>query len=207
MSVLSENKSPQWVLASGNQGKLKEFRRLLADFPVDVLPQSEFDVVEAEETGLSFIENAILKARNAAGQTGLPAIADDSGLEVAALNGEPGIYSARYSEDIAGDSRNDQTNNQKLLSKLEGREDRRARFVCALAMVKHANDPTPVVCVDYWNGEILESPTGAGGFGYDPLFFVPEQKCSAAELNPDLKAKLSHRGQAMNKFLKMLTLD
>lgn len=199
-----EAKEKRWVIATGNKGKLKEFSRLFADTGIEILAQTELGVKEAEENGLSFIENSILKARNASAQTGLPAIADDSGLEVAALNGEPGIYSARYSTDIAGDDCNDETNNKKLLKRLEGIDDRRARFVCALSFVRHAKDPTPIVAVAYWNGRILQEPGGTEGFGYDPLFYVESHACTSAELAPDVKNKMSHRGQALSKFMQML---
>jgi len=194
----------EWVLASGNQGKIKEFQKLFDLLSIKIIPQSEFQVQEIEETGLSFVENAILKARNAAKQTNLPAIADDSGLEVSALKGEPGIYSARYSAPEYGAEASDSTNNQKLLSRMTGVSDRSARFVCALALVKHADDPTPVVSVAYWQGEILEAPSGNAGFGYDPLFYLPDRQCSAAELAAEEKAKMSHRGQALASFLKQI---
>ena len=193
-----------WVIATGNQGKLKEFRRLFADTGIEILAQADLGVKEAEETGLSFIENSILKARNASEQTGLAAIADDSGLEVSALEGEPGIYSARYSCDIEGEAYNDDTNNKKLLDRLEGVSDRRARFVCALSFVKHAKDPTPIVAVGYWEGRILEAPSGSEGFGYDPLFYVESEGCTSAELSPETKNAISHRGQALSSFMTML---
>lgn len=197
-------KENRWVIATGNKGKLKEFRRLFADTGIEILAQTELGVTEAEENGLSFIENSILKARNASGQTGLPAIADDSGLEVAALNGEPGIYSARYSSDIAGDACNDATNNKKLLDRLQGVDDRSARFVCALSFVRHVKDPTPIVAVAYWKGRILQEPRGTAGFGYDPLFYIESHACTSAELAPDVKNRISHRGQALSEFIRML---
>jgi XTP/dITP diphosphohydrolase len=196
----------QWVIASGNRGKLAEFSRLFKPFTIKVKPQHEFAVPDAEETGLSFIENAIIKARNAAAYSGLPAIADDSGLEVDALQGQPGIYSARFSRDEHGTSASDETNNQKLLRLLEGveQEQRSARFVCALAFMRHAKDPTPVVCTGYWLGHILDAPCGESGFGYDPLFYVSDQQCASAQLSPELKNTISHRAVAMQKLLTAL---
>ncbi|MEW5755040.1 MAG: RdgB/HAM1 family non-canonical purine NTP pyrophosphatase [Pseudomonadota bacterium] len=190
------------VLATGNKGKVAEIARLLADLDLEILPQSAFNVVEAEEAGLTFIENAILKARNAARQTGLPAIADDSGLEVDALNGAPGIYSARY----AGPAATDADNNAKLLAALKDipKDRRTARFQCVMVYLRHAKDPTPLVCQGTWEGRILFAPQGAGGFGYDPLFYVPGQGCSSAELPPDLKNQLSHRGQALRRLVAAL---
>jgi XTP/dITP diphosphohydrolase len=190
------------VLASGNRGKLREFGELLAEHAIDVLPQSDFGVPETEETGLTFVENAILKARNAAAHTGLPAIADDSGLEVDFLNGAPGIYSARYAGD-AGDT----ANNGKLLRALEGveAEQRGARFQCLLVFLRHADDPTPVICQGTWEGRILSSEQGGAGFGYDPVFYVPGEGCSAAELSAERKNALSHRGQALRCLLGALT--
>ncbi|WP_415899873.1 XTP/dITP diphosphatase [Neptuniibacter sp. QD48_11] len=183
------------VLASGNKGKLKEFNQVLADLGVEVVPQSEFNVSDADETGLSFVENAILKARHAAEVTGLPALADDSGLEVDALQGAPGIYSARFS----GEGATDAKNNELLLEKLEGipSEQRSARFRCVLVFMRHANDPTPLICQGSWEGTILERASGSNGFGYDPLFWIPELEKASAELAPEQKNKLSHRGQAV----------
>jgi len=190
------------VLASGNQGKVREFRELLADHAVDIRPQSDFGVPDAEEIGLTFVENAILKARNAAAHTGLPAIADDSGLEVDFLNGAPGIYSARYAGD-AGSA----ANNAKLLHALEDVEqaERTARFQCLLVYLRHADDPTPIICQGTWEGTILTAPRGDAGFGYDPLFYVAEEGCSSAELSPERKNALSHRGQALRCLLAALT--
>lgn len=192
----------QWVLASGNKGKIRELSDLLRSFQVQVRAQSDWSVPEAEETGLSFVENAILKARHAARLTGLPALADDSGLEVMALNGAPGIYSARY----AGLPSDDGRNNQKLLQALAGVpvEQRGARFCCVLALVTHAEDATPLIAEGYWNGRILHEPQGSQGFGYDPLFFVPERGCSSAELLKDEKGAISHRGQALRELVRRL---
>ncbi len=190
------------VLASNNAGKVREFNQLLAGSEFEVVPQSEFQVEEIEETGLTFVENALLKARNAAQQTGLPAIADDSGLEVDALNGAPGIYSARY----AGGDASDRQNLEKLLEVLENvsDENRNARFQCLMIYLRHPADPTPGIFQGTWEGRILRTPQGSNGFGYDPVFYVPEQKCSSAELNPDLKNSLSHRGQALRRLIAVL---
>lgn len=184
------------VLATGNAGKLKELRALLADQPFEILSQKDLDVSDADETGLSFIENAILKARHAARLTGLPALADDSGLCVDALGGAPGIYSARY----AGMCVTDADNNRKLLETLRpyrGALPLAARFVCVLALVRHADDPLPLICQGEWEGEILDAPQGDQGFGYDPLFWVPSDGMSSAELPRERKNMLSHRGQAL----------
>lgn len=190
------------VLASGNQGKLAEFRQLLAPTPLEVLPQSALFVPEVEETGLSFVENAILKARNAARHAVLPAIADDSGLEVDALHGAPGIFSARF----AGPNADDAANNRKLLDLMRDvpEAERSARFQCVLVYLRHAEDPSPVICQGTWEGRLLSAPRGEGGFGYDPLFYLPDLDASAAELDPALKNRLSHRGQAMAKLLAAL---
>ena len=186
------------VLASGNKGKLAEFQAMFTDSKIEILPQSSFEVIEAEETGLSFIENAILKARNASAQTLMPALADDSGLAVQALKGAPGIFSARY----AGEPSNDLANIRKLLEDMASIEadQRQAQFICALAFVRHAEDPVPVVAVGYWNGEILSTPSGSEGFGYDPVFYVPSESCSAAQLSKARKNALSHRGQALKEL-------
>ncbi|MEM5536917.1 XTP/dITP diphosphatase [Neptuniibacter pectenicola] len=183
------------VLASGNKGKLNEFNRALSELNVEIIPQSQFNVPDADETGLSFVENAILKARHAAQITGLPALADDSGLEVDALDGAPGIYSARFSGANASDAKN----NALLLEKLNGlaAEQRTARFRCVLAFMRHANDPTPLICQGTWDGIILEEACGEQGFGYDPLFWLPELNSAAAQLSPTEKNKVSHRGQAV----------
>jgi len=190
------------VLASGNKGKLREINQILGGLGIEALPQSDFAVEDAEETGLSFVENAILKARHAARITGLPAIADDSGLEVDALNGAPGIYSARY----AGPGATDADNVQKLLQALEGvpEAERTARFQCLMVFMSHAEDPTPLICQGTWEGRILDRPRGENGFGYDPVFFVPTQNCAAAELPPEVKNRLSHRGQALGRLLTAL---
>jgi XTP/dITP diphosphohydrolase len=188
------------VLATGNAGKLKEIREIFSAVDVNIVAQSEFDTPEAIEDGLSFVENAIIKARNAAAFTGLPALSDDSGIEVDALNGEPGIHSARY----AG---NDESNIQRLVRELAGvpEEKRTARFQCVMVYIRHANDPVPVITQGVWEGRILEAVQGEGGFGYDPIFFVPERACSAAELSAEDKNSLSHRGKALRQMLKILS--
>jgi len=191
------------VLASNNKGKLREFNDMFSSMSINVLPQSEFDIEEVEESGLSFVENAILKARNAALHSGLPAIADDSGIEVDALQGAPGIYSARF----AGVGASDAENVEKLLRDLNGvpTEKRSARFQCLLVYMRHAKDPTPVICQGTWDGLILEAPQGDNGFGYDPVFFVPEKNCSSAQLSADVKHSMSHRGKAMQLLSAQLT--
>ncbi len=188
------------VLASGNQGKLREFSQLFADKNIQVIPQDVFDTIEAEENGLSFVENAILKARNACKFSGLPALADDSGLEVDALKGEPGIYSARY----AGPDASDEDNYLKLLAEMKDvpHERRTARFQCVLVYMRHENDPTPQVFQGSWEGQILTEPAGAEGFGYDPVFFVANEACSSAELSKERKNAISHRGQAIQELLR-----
>ena len=192
---MSEQQLPfrQLVLASNNAGKLKELQAMLGDH-IEVLPQSQFINEEAEETGLSFVENAILKARHAARASGLPALADDSGLAVDALDGAPGIYSARYA-----DNQGDAANNAKLLAALRDvpEAQRSARFICALALVRHADDPVPMICEGAWEGRILHAAQGEHGFGYDPLFLVPELGISSAEMPAEQKNQLSHRARAM----------
>ncbi|HAR75979.1 MAG TPA: non-canonical purine NTP pyrophosphatase, RdgB/HAM1 family [Psychrobacter sp.] len=198
----------QWVLASNNKGKLTEFKRLFAeaDLDVTVVPQGQLDIDDAIEDGLSFIENAIIKARHASRVSGLPAIADDSGLCVPALGNAPGIYSARY----AGEHGNDDKNNAKLVADLQPiraehpNELIKGMFVCVLAMVRHADDPLPIIAQGLWHGEILEVPLGDGGFGYDPLFWLPELQATAASLSATDKNSTSHRGQAIKQLLAQL---
>lgn len=191
------------VLASGNPGKLAELRALLGE-RITLHAQSEFGVTDAEETGLSFVENAILKARHAARASGLPTLADDSGLCVDALRGAPGLYSARY----AGHHGDSAANIDKLLRELDGVPDaeRSARFVCVLALLRHAEDPLPLIAQGIWEGRILRAPQGSGGFGYDPVFFSPAHGCSAAELPSDVKNRDSHRGLALAQLRAQLTL-
>jgi XTP/dITP diphosphohydrolase len=190
------------VLASGNAGKLRELTAMLQPLGWSVRPQSDWSVPEAVENGLSFIENALIKARHASRLTGLPALGDDSGLAVDALEGAPGIYSARY----AGEHANDKANNRKLLQALESvpEESRSAHFYCAMAAVRHAKDPAPLLAIGKWDGRILFAPSGEGGFGYDPLFDVPGENCSSAELAPEVKNRLSHRGKALAAMVEQL---
>ncbi|MFT6287930.1 MAG: XTP/dITP diphosphohydrolase [Alcanivorax sp.] len=188
------------VLASGNVGKLRELQSILKPLSVQLVSQSEFQVPEVEETGLTFVENALIKARAACEHTGLPAIADDSGLEVDYLKGAPGIHSARYS------GHGDSANNALLLKNLIGvpTVHRRARFQCVLVFLRHAFDPTPTICQGAWEGEILDNETGSQGFGYDPLFFLPQFGCSSAELAPEVKNRVSHRALASAQLLEVL---
>ncbi len=188
------------ILASGNQGKLREFYRILGSAGFEIAPQSDYDVVDVPETGLTFVENAIIKARNAAQQSGLPALADDSGIEVDALNGRPGIYSARYS------GKGDDANNQKLLEEMKDVPDdkRTARFRCCIVYMRHAEDPSPLIADASWEGKIMHELSGANGFGYDPLFFVPGHGTSSAELSPDEKNAISHRGKALQMILSLM---
>jgi len=188
------------VLASNNTKKLNELAALLAPLGIELVPQGVFDVPEAEEPHVTFLENALAKARHAARLTGLPALADDSGLCVAALGGAPGVHSARY----AGDPKSDERNNAKLLHVLQSETDRRAHFVSLLVLVRHADDPQPIVAEGEWHGEILGAPRGTGGFGYDPLFFDPESGVASAELSPEVKNQRSHRGKAMTALLEKL---
>lgn len=185
------------VLATGNPGKVNELANMLSPLNINVLPQSDFNVGEVAETGTTFVENAIIKARHAAKITGMPAIADDSGLEVDGLNGAPGVYSARF----AGESASDQDNIDKLLNELADNPNRKARFWCVLVLMRHDDDPTPLICSASWEGEITQTQNGEGGFGYDPVFFVAEQNCTSAELTKEQKNAVSHRGQALKKLL------
>lgn len=191
------------VLATGNMGKVREMNQILSGQGIEIIAQSAFNVPEAQETGLTFIENAIIKARNAAAHSGLPAIADDSGLEVDALNGAPGIYSSRF----AGPEASDQDNLEKLLADINDvtDENRSARFQCVMVYLSHEHDPTPLVCQGTWEGVILRAARGNNGFGYDPIFYVPTQQCTSAELTPELKNQLSHRGQALRKLVEALS--
>lgn len=193
---------PTAVLASSNPGKLAELQAVLADLDMDVLPQSRFAVPAVAETGLSFVENALIKARHCALHSDRPAIADDSGLVVDALGGAPGIYSARY----AGEGAADRANLEKLLQALDRLppEARTARFFCALVYLRDPRDPMPIICQGVWEGRILDAPRGRHGFGYDPVFYVPEHGCAAAELNPQVKNRVSHRGQALTKLMAAL---
>ena len=187
------------VLATGNQGKVAEMQQTLQDLGFEVIPQSEYAIPEAIEDGLSFVENALIKARHACRLTELPAIADDSGLEVDALFGAPGIYSSRYA-DGAGDA----ANNLKLLEEMQGVENRTARFQCVIVYMQHPEDPTPVICQGTWQGQIAQQQVGEQGFGYDPVFFIPELKCHSAELAASIKKQLSHRAKALAELQRQL---
>lgn len=188
------------VLASNNAGKLKEFAALLAPLGVEVIPQGRLNVPECAEPHHTFLENALEKARHASRITGLPAMADDSGICVAALGGQPGVLSARY----AGESKSDARNNAHLIGQLQGQSNRRAWYYCVLVLVRHADDPQPLVADGAWYGEVVDEPRGAGGFGYDPHFYLPDFACSAAELPAEQKNRVSHRGQAMQALLAKL---
>jgi XTP/dITP diphosphohydrolase len=197
---VSLSQSRQIVLASGNAGKIREIQALLAGHAI--VPQSAFNVAECEETGITFVENAILKARNAARQSQLPSIADDSGLVVDALDGAPGVFSARY----AGVGASDQDNIEKLLRELQGvpEQQRSARFICVMVFMAHAGDPCPVIAQGVWEGRILAQAAGENGFGYDPVFWVPEHNCASAELAPAVKNSLSHRGKALRDLASLI---
>jgi XTP/dITP diphosphohydrolase len=188
------------ILASNNPGKLKEFNQLLAPLGFDVHPQGEFNVPEADEPHVTFIENALAKARHAAKLTGIPALADDSGICVNALGGAPGVWSARF----AGEPKSDQRNNQKLVDELATLADKSAYYYCVLVFVRHADDPQPLIAEGRWNGEIRAEPSGQGGFGYDPHFWLPELGKTAAELSADEKGRSSHRGQALRVLIEKL---
>lgn len=201
--MTSKHQGERIVLASSNAGKVREINQLLLLQKIEVIPQNQFDIPDVDETGLTFVENAILKARNAAYFSGLPAIADDSGIEVDYLNGAPGIRSARF----AGAACDDAENNRKLLAALAGvpEQDRAARFQCLMVYLRHAEDPTPIICQGTWEGSILLSPQGENGFGYDPLFWVKDAGCSSAQLEPEQKNRLSHRGKALRLLLAALS--
>ena len=194
------NPTDKIVLASGNQDKIREIQAILANHPI--IAQSQFDVPEVEETGTTFVENAIIKARNAALHCNMPAIADDSGLAVDALGGAPGVISARY----AGIAASDQENLQKVLADLEGVPDteRSARFICVMVFLHHAEDSCPIIAQGIWEGRILQYSVGNNGFGYDPIFWVPDQNCTSAELSANTKNRLSHRGQALQQLITLI---
>jgi XTP/dITP diphosphohydrolase len=199
---MSDSDIKRVVLASANKGKLREINQLLEGLHIVAVPQSQLGVTDVEETGLTFVENAIIKARHASQLTGLPAIADDSGIEVDALHGAPGIYSARYS----GVGASDAGNLRLMLDNLRDvpEAQRTARFQCLMVYMRHGKDPTPIICQGTWEGRILFEPVGENGFGYDPVFYVPEEACSAAQLASDVKNRLSHRGQALRKLVSAL---
>lgn len=194
------------ILASGNHGKFDELHHLLAPHNIELRLQADFNVSDAEETGLTFVENAIIKARNAAKHSGYAALADDSGIEVDALNGQPGIYSARFAQ-MHGSKAGDQANNDLLLTKLDGLrpDERTARFRCVLVLMRHADDPAPIIAEGRWEGHILDAPVGSGGFGYDPLFFSTSEQCAAAQLSREKKSHVSHRGQALQALIDRLS--
>ena len=188
------------VLASSNSGKIREFRELLAPLELEVVPQGELGVAEAEEPHATFVENALAKARHASSQARLPALADDSGICVAALGGEPGVHSARF----AGEPRSDARNNEKLVALLADQSDRRAHYYCVIVLVRHADDPEPLIAEGRWHGEVVATPRGAGGFGYDAHFLLPDLGRTAAELPPEEKHAVSHRGKALRRLIALL---
>ncbi|MGN6317595.1 RdgB/HAM1 family non-canonical purine NTP pyrophosphatase [Trinickia sp.] len=198
--------SERVVVASNNAGKLREFSAMLGEAGIALVAQGELGVPEAEEPHATFVENALAKARHAARLTGLPALADDSGLCVRALNGEPGVYSARYAQ-RAGGEKSDAANNAHLVARLQGVTDRRSYYYCVLVLVRHADDPEPLIAEGRWHGEIVDTPRGAHGFGYDPHFFLPELKATAAELDPAVKNARSHRAIALQALLARLEED
>jgi XTP/dITP diphosphohydrolase len=195
--------SPELVLASSNKGKIAEIQAILRDQNIQVLAQSQLNILDADETASTFIENAIIKARHAASISKLPAISDDSGLEVDALNGEPGVYSARY----AGEPSDDRRNTAKLLRELENVPEglRTARFHCVMVFIAHANDPAPLIGHGIWQGQISLKQTGENGFGYDPVFYIPEQGCTSAELETGIKNQISHRAQALSRLMPQIS--
>ncbi|MBL8415956.1 MAG: RdgB/HAM1 family non-canonical purine NTP pyrophosphatase [Propionivibrio sp.] len=192
------------VVASNNPGKLREFGALLAPLGWETIAQKELGVPECAEPHHTFVENALEKARHAARCTGLPALADDSGLCVNALGGAPGVYSAHYAQTAAGEAKSDERNNRKLIADLAGKTDRRAHYVCVLVFVRHADDPQPIIAEGEWHGEIVDQARGNAGFGYDPYFFLPELGLTSSELDPSEKNRRSHRGQALARLVKRL---
>ena len=188
------------IIASGNPGKLREIGQILTPLGFEVLPQSDFAVPECPEPHVTFIENSLAKARHASLHTGLPALADDSGICVEALNGAPGVYSARYS----GEPKSDERNNEKLVAALKGQANRKAHYYCVIVLVRHADDPEPLIAEGRWHGDIIDSPRGAGGFGYDPYFYVAEFGRTGAELTPNEKNSVSHRGKALHELVEKL---
>ncbi len=188
------------VLASNNAGKLREFARLFAQHDIEIIPQGQLGVTEAEEPHVTFVENALAKARHAARMTGLPALADDSGICVHALGGAPGVYSARF----AGEPKSDTRNNEKLVRALTGQTDRRAFYYAALVLVRHADDPQPVIADGFLDGEIIDAPQGDGGFGYDPYFYLPQFNKTVAQISAEEKSQISHRGKALRELIDKL---
>jgi len=188
------------VIASGNAGKLREIARILAPLDIEAVPQSAFDVPDCPEPHVTFVENCLAKARHASAHSGLPALADDSGICVEALGGAPGVFSARY----AGEPKSDQRNNEKLIAALAGESNRRAHYTCVMVYVRHPDDPEPVIAEGRWHGEIIDTPRGENGFGYDPYFLVPQFGKTGAELDEDTKNAISHRGQALRELVEKL---
>lgn len=196
------------VLASSNPGKLREFRQMLVPLGIEVVPQAALGITDAPEPHETFVENALAKARHASRAAGLPALADDSGICVAALDGAPGVVSARYAEGDGGSrEEQDRRNNEKLIAELRGTRERSAHFYCVIVLVRHAADPEPIIAEGRWHGEISEAPHGTSGFGYDPYFYVPALGMSAAELAPDVKNTVSHRGQAARRLVELLRTE
>ena len=196
------------VLASSNPGKLREFRQMLSPLGIEVVPQFELGIAEADEPHDTFLENALAKARHASRAGGLPAFADDSGICAAALNGAPGVLSARYAEAPAGGRKEqDRRNNEKLIADLQSRSNRSAHYYCVIVLVRHAADPEPLIAEGRWHGEVADTPRGSNGFGYDPYFYVPALGMSAAELAPDVKNAVSHRGQALRRLVELLRTE
>jgi XTP/dITP diphosphohydrolase len=191
---------PRLIIASNNAGKLREIRAILSPLAIEVLPQSDFNVSEADEPHATFVENALAKARHASRATGLPALADDSGICVAALGGAPGVHSARF----AGEPKSDARNNEKLVELMRAHQDRRAHYYCVMVLTRHADDPEPIIADGSWHGEIVLDARGSGGFGYDPYFFLPEMNCTAAELPAEQKNRVSHRAQALVGLVERL---
>lgn len=188
------------VIASGNPGKLREIARILAPLDIEAVPQADFNVPDCPEPHVTFVENCLAKARHASRHSGLPALADDSGICVEALGGAPGVFSARY----AGEPKSDDRNNEKLIADLQGQTNRRAHYACVMVYVRHPDDPEPVIAEGRWYGEIIDTPRGENGFGYDPYFFVPEFGKTGAELDADTKNAISHRGQALRDLVDKL---
>ena len=188
------------VIASGNAGKLREIARILAPLDIQAVPQSEFNVPDCPEPHVTFVENCLAKARHASAHSGLPALADDSGICVEALGGAPGVYSARY----AGEPKSDQRNNEKLIAALANETNRRAHYTCVMVYVRHPDDPEPIISEGRWHGEIIDTPRGENGFGYDPYFLVPQFGKTGAELDQDTKNDISHRGQALRDLVAKL---
>ena len=191
---------PRIVIASNNAGKLREIRAILAPLAIEVVPQSDFNVAEADEPHVTFVENALAKARHASRATGLPALADDSGICVAALGGEPGVHSARF----AGEPKSDARNNEKLVELIRAQSDRRAHYYCVIVLVRHADDPEPIIADAAWHGEVVLEPRGSGGFGYDPYFYLPQLRATASELSAEHKNRVSHRGKALAVLVERL---